>query len=207
MGITEFLATNITLLIERAGYLGVGFLMMLESMIFPIPSEAVMPFAGRLIAQGKMSWWGVLAFSSLGSVTGSLLSYWMGKYGGRPFINLFGKYLLLNREDLDKTERYFSRFGGVTIFVCRFIPVVRHLISIPAGLANMALGPFIILTAIGATMWNMFLAWAGVVWEQNWDAIMAYRHIIDNVVVLGLLAFVVYFIVKHIKPRGSRISS
>lgn len=199
MGITEFLATHITGLIEHAGYLGVGFLMMLESMVFPVPSEAVMPFAGRLIAQGKMTWWGVLAFSSLGSIAGSLLSYWMGKYGGRPFIKLFGKYMLLNHEDLEKTEHYFNRFGGVTVFVCRFVPVIRHLISIPAGLANMALGRFIILTTVGATMWNMFLAWAGVVWEHNWDAVMAYRHTMDKIVVLGLIAFVVYFIVKHIR--------
>ncbi len=199
MGITEFLANNITLLIERAGYLGVGFLMMLESMVFPIPSEAVMPFAGRLIAQGKMTWWFVLLASTSGSIVGSLLSYWMGKYGGRPMVNLFGKYLLLNHEDLDKTERYFSRFGGITVFVCRFIPVIRHLISIPAGLAKMSLGRFIILTAIGATIWNMFLAWAGVVWEQNWDQVMAYRHIIDKGVVLLLVAFIVYFIIKHIR--------
>lgn len=199
MGITEFLANNITLLIERAGYLGVGFLMMLESMVFPIPSEAVMPFAGRLIAQGKMTWWFVLFASTSGSIIGSLLSYWMGKYGGRPMVNLFGKYLLLNHDDLDKTERYFSRFGGITVFVCRFIPVIRHLISIPAGLAKMSLGRFLILTAIGATIWNMFLAWAGVVWEQNWDQVMAYRHIIDKGVVLLLAAFIAYFIIKHIR--------
>ncbi len=199
MGITEFLANHITLLIEQAGYLGVGLLMMLESMVFPIPSEAVMPFAGRLIAQGKMTWWFVLFASTSGSIIGSLLSYGMGRFGGRPLVNLFGKYLLLNHEDLDKTERYFTRFGGFTVFISRFIPVIRHLISIPAGLAKMSLGRFLVLTAIGATIWNMFLAWAGVVWEQNWDQVMAYRHIIDKGVVVLLAVFVFYFIIKHIR--------
>ena len=196
---TEFLTTHITELLSQLGYLGVFVFMAMESMVFPVPSEAVMPPAGMLIAQGRMSVMGVLLASSLGSIVGSLLSYAIGQYGGRPFIDRFGKYMLLSHEDLETTEHYFNKYGSVTVFVCRFIPVIRHLISIPAGLAKMPIGLFVVLTVAGATTWNMFLAWAGVVWQAHWNQIMAYRHVIDRIVGVGLLVLIGYFVVKHLK--------
>src|SRR3989344_5804666 len=149
--ITEILAYigNLCVqLISYMGYFGVFVLMTFESMIIPIPSELVMPFAGFLAAKGEMSFILVVVFSSLGSVFGSLISYYIGKYGGRKLVFDYGKYFLLDETDLIKTEQWFSNKGEKTVFISRFIPVVRHLISIPAGIGKMNLGKFIFYTLI-----------------------------------------------------------
>ncbi|MBI5742365.1 MAG: DedA family protein, partial [Candidatus Niyogibacteria bacterium] len=147
---TEYLIDIFVRIIEAGGYGGVFFLMVLESMIAPVPSEAVMPFAGFLWFLGKMSFWPIVIFSTLGSIAGSLASYAIGSYGGRPLVLKYGKYLLLNEHHLEDTERFFNRFGGKTIFISRFIPVIRHLISLPAGAGKMNLWRFTIYTALGA---------------------------------------------------------
>ncbi len=198
MGITEFIADFATAFIDKIGYAGVFLLMTMESMVFPVPSEAVMPFAGFLIAEAKLTFSGVILFSTLGSIVGSLISYWMGAWGGKPFIDRFGKYLLLDRKDLEFTERFFTRYGASTIFISRFIPVVRHLISIPAGAGGMRLLPFSIYTVAGAGLWNAFLTVAGYYLKQNWSEVMKYSHVIDIAVVLILIGLFGYFIHKHL---------
>ena len=159
--IVEYLANMILSAVSFFGYFGVFILMAMESMIFPIPSEVVMPFAGFLIYSGKFTFLGVLIASSLGSLFGSLISYYMGKYLGRPIVIKYGKYFLLNKHHLELTERFFAIFGERAVLVSRFIPVVRHIISIPAGIAEMKLKKFSIYTLIGATIWNMVLAFLG----------------------------------------------
>ncbi len=201
MGLTEFLATYITKIIDQIGYASVAFLMMLESMIFPVPSEAVMPFAGFLVFEGRFTFVLVVVFSTLGSIVGSLLSYVAGYYGGKPFVLKFGKYLLLNEHHLETTEKYFTKFGEVTIFICRFIPIVRHLISIPAGVGKMNLVRFSILTVIGAGMWNAFLCWVGMVLREKWEEVMKYSKVIDIVVIVILAGLLAYFIYKQIRGR------
>jgi membrane protein DedA with SNARE-associated domain len=201
MGITEFLATYITAIIDKMGYVSVAFFMTLESMIFPVPSEAIMPFAGFLVAEGKFSFALVVLFSTIGSIIGSVLSYVAGYFGGKPFVLKFGKYLLLNEHHLDTTEKYFNKYGEITIFVCRFIPIVRHLISIPAGVGKMNLIRFSVLTVIGAGMWNAFLTYVGMVLKQNWEEVMKYAKIIDIVVIVILVGLLGYFIYKQIKGR------
>jgi membrane protein DedA with SNARE-associated domain len=182
--------------------------MTLESMIAPVPSELVMPFAGFLIFTGQFDPWAVLIASSLGSITGSLLSYGMGVLG-EPVVHRYGRYLLLNPHHLEWTSNFFQRHGGKTIFISRFIPVVRHLISIPAGLARMPLTPFILYTLIGASMWNMFLVYCGVRLKENWRIIQQYTHILDYFVVAGLIGAAVYFVwkfkaVQTVKAPSSR---
>lgn len=197
MGLTEFLANYATQVIDQVGYWGVFLMMVAESMILPMPSEAVMPFAGFLIASGKMGFLGVIIVSTLGSLAGSLISYYIGRYGGQAFLLKFGKYLLLNQSDYLKTQEFFSRRGELTIFISRFIPIVRHLISIPAGLANMPLGRFILFTALGAAGWNAFLAWVGFTIQQNWTEIMKYSKVIDIFIVVAIIVLLVVFIKKH----------
>ncbi len=196
--IFEAISEWCTHVIDVTHYPGVFFLMALESMIAPIPSEAVMPFAGFLAFEGKMSMAWIAVWSTLGSITGSLLSYWMGMYGGRPLVLKVGKYLLLNVHHLDATERYFNRYGAWTVFICRFIPVVRHFISIPAGMGRMPMRRFLPMTIIGAFMWNMFLAWAGFKLRENWNSLRDYFHYIDIVIVVMIGLVVAAFIWRQI---------
>jgi membrane protein DedA with SNARE-associated domain len=200
MGLTEALFHYNTWFINQCGYVGVFLLMTLESMVAPVPSELVMPFAGFLIFTGQFGVVPVLVASTLGSIAGSLLSYDMGMLG-KPVVLRYGRYLLLNVHHLEWTEQFFLRHGGKTIFISRFIPVVRHLISIPAGLARMPLIPFILYTTVGATMWNMFLTYLGFRLKQNWPIIQKYTHILDYFVVAGLIAATVYLVWKIKRSR------
>jgi membrane protein DedA with SNARE-associated domain len=193
MGITQWIANTAVAFIAATSYPGIFLLMVLESMVFPVPSEAVMPFAGFLIVDGQFTFTGVIIASTLGSIVGSLASYAMGFYGGKPFIKRFGKFLLLDTHDLDITERFFAKHGELTIFISRFIPVIRHMISIPAGLGKMNLWKFILYTILGAGLWNTFLTYVGYKLKENWTVVMQYSHIIDIVVVAVLgLAFLYY---------------
>jgi membrane protein DedA with SNARE-associated domain len=200
MGITEFLVRHVLGFFNETGYISVFILMTMESMIFPVPSEAVLPPAGLLVAQSRFSFPMVVIAATLGSIFGSMISYVIGSYGGRPFVDRFGRYFLLNRRDLEMSERFFKRRGDVTILVCRFIPVVRHLISLPAGFGKMNVITFSIYTIIGAGLWNTFLTYTGYRWGQaGWDLLMKYSHIVD-IVVLGLLVLgLAYFIYRHLR--------
>ncbi len=195
----EFLTEIVTNIITQTGYLGVAFLMALESMIFPIPSEAVMPFAGFLVAEGTFSFWEVVFFSTLGSLIGSLISYYIGFFGGRPFVEKIGKYFFLNKHHLDITENYFKKRGEITILIGRFIPVVRHLISIPAGIGKMNLLKFLIFTAIGAGIWNSVLIYVGYTLKNNWQEIIKYSQIIDIIIIIVFVIVVVYYLYKQNK--------
>jgi len=200
-GITAWIADFATNFIDATGYIGIMVLMMLESMVAPVPSEAVMPFAGFAIYEGILNWPGVIIFSTIGSIIGSLIGYWMGAKGGRPLVEKWGKYLLLDKHDLDVTEKWFKKRGDITVFVCRFIPVVRHVISIPAGMGRMNLLRFSIYTVIGAGIWNTILTVAGYYLKDNWNEIMKYSHIIDYVVVGVLVLIIVYYGYKLYKNR------
>ncbi|MDD5456312.1 MAG: DedA family protein [Candidatus Margulisbacteria bacterium] len=199
MGITEFLAGYITAFISATGYLSVFMLMVMESMVLPVPSEAVMPFAGFLIATGQFSFSLVLIISTLGSITGSLVSYFIGAYGGKPFLNKFGRFFLLNNHDLEVTEKFFQKYGQPTIFFTRFIPVIRHLISLPAGYARMNIFRFSIYTILGASCWNMFLAVCGFYLKQNWEEVMKYSKYVDIAVIALIITALGWFVYKHLQ--------
>jgi membrane protein DedA with SNARE-associated domain len=199
MGLTELLINFFTSVINVGGYWGITFLMILESMVAPVPSEAVMPFAGFLWFLGKMNFGFIVLFSTLGSIIGSLISYAVGYYGGRPLILKFGKYLLLNESHLATTEKFFGRYGDRTIFISRFIPVVRHLISLPAGVGQMKIGKFIFYTIVGAGLWNAFLTWLGYYLGSRWEIIRRYSEVIDILLVILLLAVIVWWIYRRKK--------
>jgi membrane protein DedA with SNARE-associated domain len=201
LGITEFLAQYITRFMESTGYITVFITMAMESMVFPVPSEAVMPFAGFLVAEGKFTFLLVILFSTLGSIAGSMISYAIGYYSEKTLIHKYGKFLLLDPEELEATERFFNKYGDITIFISRFIPVVRHLISLPAGFAQMNIYKFAIFTVIGAGLWNSFLAYIGFYLKSNWEAVMKYSKIVDVVVILILAGLFAYYIYRHVKKR------
>ncbi len=199
MGITEQIAIAAVSIISASAYPGIFVLMMLESMFFPVPSEAVMPFAGFLIVDGTLTWAGTIVFATLGSLTGSVISYAIGYYGGKTFITKFGKFFLLKEKHLEMSERFFTKHGQITIFAARFIPVVRHFISIPAGAGKMNLLKFCIYTVLGAGIWNAFLTFLGYKLKQNWETVMHYSHYIDTGVLIVLVVALGYYIYKIYK--------
>jgi len=191
----------VTGIIDFFGYTGIAVLMMFESMILPLPSELIMPFAGFLVAQEKMSFIWVIVASTVGSLSGSMLSYWIGYYGGNAFVLKLGKYLLLDITDLEKTEKWFSKRGERTIFISRFIPVVRHLISIPAGIGRMNMRDFCLYTALGASMWNGSLTYLGYILGKNWDVIRHYSEKISILVAALLAIGGILFVSRHIRNK------
>ncbi|HEY4328934.1 MAG TPA: DedA family protein [Phycisphaerae bacterium] len=170
-------------------------LMALESMIAPVPSEFVMPPIGSALHHGTQYFnvYSAILATTAGSLIGSLISYYMGYFGGKPLVMKVGRFLLVNEYHLDVTTAWFKRWGSLTVFVCRFVPVVRHLISIPAGIARMNLLKFCVYTIIGATLWNTFLMWLGYKLEEHMDELLKYRTPIDvsiaGLLVLGVVAW------------------
>jgi len=197
------LGTTVIQIISFFGYFGVFVLMAMESMILPVPSEMVMPFAGFLIANGNLNFWLVVLVSGLGSICGSLVSYSVGRYGGNPIVMKYGKYFLLDVKDLLNTEQWFKKRGEKTILISRFIPIVRHLISIPAGIGKMNLKKFIIYTAVGATIWNAFLAYMGFLLGKNWELVKHYSEYVSIPVLIILATLVILFIYKHLRHTTS----
>lgn len=186
--ITETITKIAVHILDTTGYWGAAGLMALESMIAPVPSEAVMPFVGFQVADGKWLLWPAIISTSIGSIIGSLLSYWMGYFGGKPLVLKVGKYLLLNQRDLERTEQFFhKRAGLLIIFIARFVPVVRHFISIPAGIGRTPLLPFIAVTFVGSTAWNCFLLACGMKLREHWPTVQKYSHQADIVIILLFL--------------------
>lgn len=187
--------------ISSTGYFGIFTLMVLESTMIPLPSELVMPFAGYLAYQGNFNFYLVCLIATIGTIFGSLFSYYLGKYGGEPFLDKYGKYFLISKDDLKKTHNYFKKHGEKTIFISRFIPVIRHLISIPAGIAEMDLKKFLLYTFLGGLIWNTFLAYLGFQLGKNWEIVHEYTRPISYFMVVIILAGVCYFIYKHLYKR------
>jgi len=199
--IVEKLSAFFVSVISAAGYLGVFILMAMESMVLPVPSEFVMPFVGFLVADGKLNLWLAIIISGLASITGSLISYFVAYYGGKELIHRFGRFVLLDKGELEWTELWFQKRGNITILVSRFIPVVRHLISLPAGLARMNLKRFIAYTLIGATIWNSFLLWVGIKLRERWGIVHQYSSQIDVVIVALIVVAVAFYAYRHIRKH------
>jgi membrane protein DedA with SNARE-associated domain len=195
-------------LVLTLGYPGLFLLIVLESTMVPIPSLLVMPFAGYLASQGEFSLPVILVLNSLGALTGSSLSYWLGAAGGKPLLLRYGKYLFVRPKDIEKTEEYFARHGGKTIFIGRFLPVVRHLISIPAGIARMPLPSFLTLTFLGATIWGGGLMIVGYQLGSNWESIAAKAKRVDlliaGIIVAAILAVVVRFVLRRRREQAAQ---
>lgn len=153
--------------LERLGYWGILFGLMLEV----IPSEIVLSYGGYLVSQGRLTFAGAVLFGTIGGVLAQLIVYWVGRYGGRPFLERYGKWLLIRKKHLDSAERWFDRYGPGVVFTARFIPVVRHAISIPAGVARMPLGRFTALTALAVLPWTILFVWLGAALGERWAAI------------------------------------
>jgi membrane protein DedA with SNARE-associated domain len=194
MAIIETVVQFVLDVISTLGYPGIVLLMTLESMCIPIPSEVVMPFSGWLAYDGRFDLLLVSLAGTLGCVIGSAIAYYIGFTGGREAVLRYVKYILLNKRHLDETERWFQKYGTVTVFITRLMPVVRTFISLPIGMARYPFTKFIILTAIASFIWCYLLAYIGYVLGPNWDQIESYFRGMDVVIIVGVILFVVWFL-------------
>jgi membrane protein DedA with SNARE-associated domain len=191
-------ATN---LVGDWGLWAVFFLMVLESACIPVPSEAIMLFAGFAVSKGDMSLWGAVAAGVAGNILGSWIAYGVGLYGGRPFVDRYGKYVLMSHHKLDVAERWFARYGAPAVFFSRMLPIVRTFISLPAGMARMSFWKFTFYTAIGCIPWVLMLAFVGLKVGDNWEHVQKYMHYVDYLVLVAIVALIAWLIVRAVRRR------
>jgi membrane protein DedA with SNARE-associated domain len=167
------------------GYLGVLVAMTIESAMVPLPSELILPYAGFLVSDtsqleplthGPWGFWIVVVAATIGNTLGSLISYAIGAYGGRPFLERYGRYLLIRPHEIELADRFFADHGAATVFIGRLLPIIRTFISFPAGVARMPLGRFVAYSTAGALIWSTLLVYAGTVLGANWVDI---RHVLQ----------------------------
>ncbi len=188
--------------ISSTGYGGVAFLMAIESACIPIPSEIIMPFAGYLVQQGQLNLFWVATAGALGCNIGSAVAYWVGAWGGRPFLERYGRWILLDMKDLDRADRFFQRFGGVTVFVGRLLPVIRTFIALPAGISRMPQLRFHIYTFLGSWPWCFGLAFVGVKLGRAWDTNPRFKadfHHFQLSIELLVVAGILWFLWTHLR--------
>ncbi|MEI6502377.1 MAG: DedA family protein [Armatimonadota bacterium] len=180
--------------------------MLLESACIPVPSEAIMPFAGFAVSEGTMTLFGITVAGVAGNLIGSWIAYWVGLYGGRPFIDKYGKYVLLRHHHVELAERWFAKYGPVTVFFSRMLPIVRTFISLPAGIAKMPFWKFTLYTTLGCIPWVFFLGWLGTRLCAHWEDIRPYLHYADYAVVVALAAISILgtmLLMRAANPNGS----
>ena len=192
--------------ISRVGYLGIFFLMVLESAMIPIPSEIIMPFSGFLVSAGKFGPILVVLAGSLGNLVGSILTYYFGLKVGRAFIIKYGKYVFFKREHLEFTERLFKNYGDKISFVGRLLPVIRTYVSLPAGIGRTNFIKFVFYTLIGSLIWNSILTFAGMQLGNNWKNIDRYSIYLDIVTICIIVGFSAWLVLQFKKGREKQVS-
>ncbi len=185
------------------GYLGVGIAMAIESAMIPLPSELVLPFAGFMVSDHSQieplthapwSFWAVVVVAVVGNTAGSLAAYAIGAWGGRPFLERYGRYLLIRRDEIELADRFFARWGPQTVFFSRLLPIVRTFISFPAGVTRMRLGRFILYSTLGAVPWTILLLYVGTVLGANWVDVRHALAPFDTTIAILCVAAVALFI-------------
>jgi membrane protein DedA with SNARE-associated domain len=185
------------------GYLGVMFAMVIESAMIPLPSELILPYAGFLVSDPSQlepltgqpwNFWLVVIFATIGNTLGSLIAYAIGAWGGRPFLERYGRYLLIRPHEIAAAERFFDKYGNATAFFSRLLPIVRTFISFPAGVARMPIRRFVIYSTAGAFVWSTVLVYAGTILGENWEAIRHALQPFDLVIAVAFGVAVVLFV-------------
>jgi membrane protein DedA with SNARE-associated domain len=187
------------------GYPGIAFLMFIENLFPPIPSEVVMPFAGFLVNKGEMSFAGIMVAGTIGALLGACAIYYIGikldEDRLRRWVNRNGKYLLMSEDELDSTLETFEDNGKKMVLFGRLIPTIRSLISLPAGLKKMNIAIFLLFTLIGTTSWNLLLAGGGVYLGQNWDQILGWVDTYSYIIYAILGGLLIFYVVKKMRKR------
>ncbi|MGH7034269.1 MAG: DedA family protein [Stellaceae bacterium] len=200
------IATFIVATISAIGYGGIVLLMAIESACIPLPSEIIMPFSGYLVFTGRFDLVAVATAGAIGCNLGSSVAYAVGYYGGRPLVEKWGSYAMVSRRDLALVDRFFDRFGGITVFVSRLLPVVRTFIALPAGIARMPQLKFQIYTFLGSWPWCFALAYIGAKLGERWETDPTLREIFHRFDVLIVAVFalaVIWYAWRHWRHRLS----
>ena len=199
------LAGIIIHIISSGGYVGIALLMAIESACIPLPSEIIMPFAGYLVSTGRFDLYLAATAGAIGCNIGSIVGYEIGKRGGRPLAERWGRYLLIGPGELDTADRFFARWGSIAVLIGRLLPVIRSFIAFPAGVARMRLVPFHVYTFLGSWPWCFGLAWVGMKLGTQWNSdprIKAAFHRADlaiGIVVIALVAFYIWHRVRGLR--------
>lgn len=192
----------ITSFMETWGYSAMFIAMVLENANIPIPSEIVLGFAGYLVAKGVFEFNTTIIVGTLAGIVGSILSYWLGEYGGRPLLLKYGKYIFFNEHKFELAQKLFDQYGGRSIFFGRLLPGVRTFISFPAGVARYPMKPFIFYTIIGTIPWTILLVWLGKMLGDNWADLIEYGHEFLYVTAAGLVVLAGYIFWKWKKNQA-----
>ena len=204
--ILELIGDWIKGVIGSGGYGAVVVLMAIESACIPLPSEVIMPFAGALTVAGfaagrtPMNLWAVALAGAVGCALGSAVAYIVGATGGREFVFKYGKYILLRKRDVEKSEAWFAKSGNATVFIARLLPVVRTFISLPAGIAKMPFVPFLVLSFLGSLPWCYALAYIGAQLQNNMDKLKPYFHGADAIIAVVFIGLFAVWLRHHLKP-------
>lgn len=190
-------------LMESYGYIAMFVAMALENANIPIPSEVVLGFAGFLISQQIFSFWTTFAVACVAGLVGSVISYWLGSYGGRPLLLKYGKYILFNERKFRMAEDLFNKYGGIAVIICRCLPGVRTFISFPAGVARYPFWKFAIFTVIGTIPWTLLLVWAGSLLGSHWRDLIQYNHIFLMAVIAVCVVSAVVFVWHRRRRRNA----
>ncbi|SDX23390.1 membrane protein DedA, SNARE-associated domain [Marininema mesophilum] len=195
----------ITSLIEEYGYLGIFFIMVLENVFPPIPSELVLPFGGFMTIKSNLTLTGVIVTSTAGSVLGAIILYGIGLLLDvtrlEKLVDRWGSVLRIQKKDIHRANAWFDRYGKWTVFFGRMIPIVRSMISIPAGMSNMNFSLFLFFTILGTALWNIILVGAGAMLGKSWTKIVEYISIYSEIVYVGFAILLVVFIIWYIRRR------
>ncbi len=185
--------------ITAMGPAGIALLMAIESCNIPLPSEAVLPFAGYLVSKGEMNFHIAAIAGAVGCVIGSIPSYYLGYFGGRKFFEKYGKYVLVSKKDLDDADKWVDKYGDWAFFICRMLPVVRTFISLPAGILKARKRTFFTLTFLGSLVWSYLLVYVGVKLGEHLDKLKAIWHKFDAVIIIVCLILGGIYVWKHVK--------
>lgn len=190
-------------------YWGIGLLMFAENLFPPIPSELIMPLAGFTVSQGKMSFVPAVLAGVIGTIIGALPWYYAGKLVGeerlKALADKYGKWITVSSQDIDKVTRWFNRYGNKAVLLGRLVPGIRTLISLPAGLSNMPLAPFLIYSTLGTTIWVMLLTFLGFILGDNYELVDEYLAPVSKIVLVFLIvAFIAWVVIKKRKKQDRK---
>lgn len=203
ISIVEYVSDLIVKLISSFGYSGIFFAMALESACIPFPSEIIMPFSGFVVSEGKLDLFGITLAGALGNLFGSVVAYQVGLRGGRPFLEKYGKYVLLSHKKLDLADDWFRKYGDRAVLISRVLPVIRTYISLPAGIAGMNFKKFSFYTFAGSVPWCFALGYVGILLGPQWDSLRGWFHILDAMIIISTLCILGYLVIKYKRKNGS----